>query len=449
MTKHRKSSLNIDKALLEAAEIDKAFEANAKEILAHTMSSEIEEMVRESLEGSMVNEYDEEMDLEVSDESDIDDAGDGDDLTLSLDMDDMDLDGDNEEDLDIDLDLDIDDDADFDLGDDDVETIDLTGSNDTDVITVFKKMGPDDEIEVVQDGDSVDIKDTATGAEYRVELGGGNADMDMDLDLDDTDEFEMDLGDDDMDLDMDLDDDDALGDFDLGGDDDMDYEDEDDEFEMDDDMTEEVVYEIEITDDGDDMSEEDETLEDEDEIEEASRTLGSGRKWGKGGLNKPRSAPRHLNRESVTANSKVIQENKVLKSKLNNISSENNELKGDYNKLVEALKGFRKKLDEVAIFNSNLTYAVRLFTENTTSKDEKFEIIKRFDEVKSLKESKNMYKNLVKEISKTKTPIKESIEDKINETKGSGSKTQISESKVYVHPELAEMKKLWEFNYKY
>ena len=215
-------------------------------------------------------------------------------------------------------------------------------------------------------------------------------------------------------------------------------------------MTEEVVYEIEITEeDEDELSEEDDNeteWEDGKDLEEAPRTMSKlkGRKYGN-----PNPRDGRARRSESVKGSKVIKENKVLKTKLNNIVSENNELKGDYNKLVEALKGFRKKLDEVAVFNSNLTYAVRLFTENTTSKDEKFEIIKRFDEVKSLKESKNMYKNLVKEISKTKAPIKESIEERINETKGSGSKTQISESKVYVHPELASMKKLWEFDYKY
>jgi hypothetical protein len=36
----------IEEALLEAEQIDAAFKSNAKEILSQTMSSEIEEMVR-------------------------------------------------------------------------------------------------------------------------------------------------------------------------------------------------------------------------------------------------------------------------------------------------------------------------------------------------------------------------------------------------------------------
>jgi hypothetical protein len=406
------------------------------------MGSEIEEMVKESLEGSNgLNEEDEDMEeLEVSDDIDADEEGG--EIELDLDMEDME--GDNEEDMDIDLELDVDDESDLDMEMDDIETIDLTGAEDSEVITVFKKMGPEDEIEVVQDGDSVDIKDNETGAEYRVEFGGdsedlgmGEIDMDLDLDMDmddedmdmDTDEIEIDL--DDMDLDMDLD---------------MDDED------MDDDMSESVIYEIEIDEEDymdDDMEYMDEDMDEkeEEEMEEASRTLGAGRRFGRKGLNKPKAAPRHLRQESTRGNSKLIKENKVLKNNISDLESEKEELKEDYNKLVGILKNFRTKLDEVAVFNSNLAHAVSLFTENTTTKQEKIDILKRLDSAKTIKESKSVYRQLKKEVS-NKKPIKESLNDKINETKGSGSKAQISESKVYVHPEIEKMKKLWGYNYK-
>ncbi|NIP31179.1 MAG: hypothetical protein GTN59_11675, partial [Candidatus Dadabacteria bacterium] len=207
MAQKRKSE--IDKVLLEAEEIEKAFEANAKEILTRSMGSEIEEMVKESLEGSMAlnEDDDDDSELEVSG-MDIDADEDGEEIDLDLDLDDESDEDDNEVDLDLDLDVD-DNEADLDV--DDVETIDLTGAEDSDVITVFKKMGPEDEIEVVQDGDSVDIKDIETGAEYRVEFGGGDMDMDMDdMDMEmDMDDMEMDIDDmnidiEDEDFDMDI-----------------------------------------------------------------------------------------------------------------------------------------------------------------------------------------------------------------------------------------------------
>jgi hypothetical protein len=395
MAQTRKSI--IDEAFMEAESIEKAFKANSKEILAHTMGSEIEEMVRESLEGSNglnEDEDEENVDLELDMDSD-DEAGldAGDDLDLEL--------GD-EDDEEIDMDFDLDDEnMDMD-SEEDLEVIDLTAEDDDTVITVFKKMAPEDEIEVTQTDGGVEIKDNETGAEYKIELGGDS---------------EMEMDDEDVDMDFDLDDEDM---------------------EMDDE--EEVVYEVYMDDDME---------EDEEEIEEASRTLGAGRRFGKKGLPKPKAAPRHLNNESKAPKFlKLVNENKVLKNKMSSIVSENETLKEDYNKMVDALKEFRQKLNEVAVFNSNLTYTVRLFTEHSTTKNEKVDIIKRFDEVRSLKESKATYKNLVKEISKTKAPIRESIDNKLNETKSSGSATEITESKVYVDPQIEKMKKLWSYDYK-
>jgi hypothetical protein len=388
----------IEEAFMEAESIERAFEVNSKEILARTMGSEIEKMVKESLEGSNdlhEDEDDEDVELELDMDSDVAGLDAGDDLEL----------GDDEMDMDLDLDLD-----DMDMDSDDFEEIDLTGMDDETVISVFKKMAPEDEIEVVQTAGGVEIKDNETGAEYRIDLGGSEmgGDMDLDLDMDDDMEIELDM-DDDMDLDLDMGDEEG----------------------------EEIEYQIELDDE-------------DDELEEASRTLGSGRRWGRKGLDKPVAAPRHLRTESRNVNppSKLINENKVLKNKISSIMSENETLKEDYNKMVDALKEFRQKLNEVAVFNSNLTYTVRLFTEHSTTKNEKVDIIKRFDDVKSLKESKNVYKSLVKEISKSKSPLKESIDNKLNETKSSGSTTEITESKVYVDPQLKEMKRLWEYKYK-
>jgi hypothetical protein len=398
MAEKRKSI--IDEALLESAQIEKAFEANAKEILTRTMSSEIEDLVKESLGGSRFG---------LTEDEDEEEAG----SEAGMGLDDLDLEDEEEDDADdldlSDLDLDYEDeDSNLDLGlgnledDDEVSINDLTDEEDIEtVINVFKKMSPEDEIEVVQDGDNIDIKDNATGAEYRIELGGNDdTDLDVDFDLEDEDES------------------------------DEEEEYEEDEFEE---MEEGVIYEVVL---------EDETEEvEEGELEEDSRHTMTNRR-------RHNLKPANLKNESISPSTKrVISENKELKNKVSNVQSENEQLKEDYNKMVDALKQFRNKLNEVAVFNSNLTYAVRLFTENTTTKDEKVEIIKRFDDVKSLKESKNVYKQLVKEISK-KEPIKESIEDKFNTTKTSGSATLINESKVYVNPELEKMKKLWDYNYK-
>jgi len=160
------------------------------------------------------------------------------------------------------------------------------------------------------------------------------------------------------------------------------------------------------------------------ETKEASRTLGAGRRFGKMGLPKPKAAPRHLNVESVN------NEIQILRAK--------NE---EYRK---ALNIFRDKLNEVAIFNSNLAYATRLFTEHSTTKQEKINILRRFDSVESLKESKSLYKTMKDELSSQNTTkvVKESIQEKIERTPSSGSAVNLIESKTYENPQFMRMKDL-------
>jgi len=160
------------------------------------------------------------------------------------------------------------------------------------------------------------------------------------------------------------------------------------------------------------------------ETKEASRTLGSGKRWGRKGLNKPKAAPRHLKVESVDSS-----ELQILREK--------NE---EYRK---ALNVFRNKLNEVAVFNSNLAYATRLFTEHSTSKQEKINILKRFDGVETIKESKNLYKTIKDELSTVQgQPMNESIERKIESAPATGSAVNLIESKTYENPQFLRMKDL-------
>jgi hypothetical protein len=108
----------------------------------------------------------------------------------------------------------------------------------------------------------------------------------------------------------------------------------------------------------------------------------------------------------------------------------------------KALNMFRDKLNEVAIFNSNLAYATRLFTEHSTSKQEKINILRRFDSAESLKESKALYKNIKDElhIDNSKKFVNESIERVIEKTPQSGSAVNLIESKTYENPQFLRMK---------
>ena len=122
------------------------------------------------------------------------------------------------------------------------------------------------------------------------------------------------------------------------------------------------------------------------------------------------------------------------------------ELRTKNNEYRKALDLFRTKLNEVAVFNSNLAYATRLFTEHSTTKQEKINILRRFDDVETLKESKNLYRVVKSELSNNSltesVSLNESIERTVNKTASSGSAASLIESKTYENPQFLRMKDL-------
>ena len=160
------------------------------------------------------------------------------------------------------------------------------------------------------------------------------------------------------------------------------------------------------------------------EAKEASRVKGNGSDFRKGGLPKQRA--------HSSANTAIKENQKELQ-----VLREKNE---EYRK---ALNVFRNKLNEVAVFNSNLAYATRLFTEHTTTKQEKINILRRFDSVETIKESKNLYQSVKQELSGNNSkPITESIERTIDKSPSTGSAINLIESKTYENPQFLRMKDL-------
>ena len=315
--------------------------------------SEIKLSVDLNVEGS--DEEMEEMPAEAGEDSEESEL-----MDLEIDLDALAGDDDEEVELDVaTLPMELD------MGDE--EELDLTGASDEEVIAVFKKMSDEDEVEVVKDADGIHLTDNETGAEYYIKEQHELDDVEEGYDLDE--------------------DEDGL--CEGCGKDSM-YEDED------------VMYEIELEEDDKygqgsheyrrhnvdgvekrsgegpevdghrhfkDYMEETLDLDEEDGIEEdlmkRHQSTGyqrySGAKAGSdqaspyGGVSesKKRRTPKNVQRVSE---SKIMKEYKELKSK-------NEEYKG-------ALKVFKNKLNEVALFNTNLAYVNRLFTEHSTTKSE-------------------------------------------------------------------------------
>jgi hypothetical protein len=303
----------------------------------------------------------------------------------------------------------------------------------TDLLKVFSAMGEEDGIIVVKDeSGNIKLTDNNKNSEYLIQTNGtGNNEMPMSTETNEGVLYELSY--------------------------EVDEEDDDDEKDFEDDKdgeTEEgVVYELEIEEafkpkgnvgkmkfkypsklkrgvtETEDLEEESEwkEMDEKGEMEttESARTMGKGRSHGRKGLDKPRTYASHVKLESVN------QEMNLLREK-------NEEYK-------KALDFFRNKLNEVAVFNSNLAYSTRLFTEHTTTKQEKINILRRFDSVESLKESKSLYKTIKSELdseSSNKGVFTESIERKVTKTPQNGSATNLIESKTYENPQFMRMKDL-------
>lgn len=454
----------IEEALLEAKSLEDALKANTKEMLASHMKEEIETIV----ESSLKEQEDEELEIDVEvgspDENeeelpaeidlDVDDVAGEDELSLDLDAEIADEEGGEESEFDLDLDLppegveldlppedgelDIDvAELPMDLGGDE---IDLTRSPDEDVIKVFKAMGDDDEVEVIRDEDGIHLTDNETGAEYYIkeseELEEGEDGMCEGCGSQHEEEtiYEIEL---------DEDSEEALSeDEDEDGDLDEMWGAGEDEYKRRDGRKIGDVgghykdYESPFT-------EEDEYIE-EDKIQrhqkrgyqrKSGAKVGSNQAspYGVGRRSESRKPRRPISERRKTpknvskvADSKIMKEYKELKSK-------NKEYKG-------ALKVFKDKLNEVALFNTNLAYVNRLFTEHSTTKKEKMNILKRFDEADSIKGSKSIYKSVKTELD-NKIPITKSVGNKVNKTVKS-SASDLNESTAYVDPQIEAIKDL-------
>jgi hypothetical protein len=407
----------LEEALLQVSQLEEAVKNNAKEILASTMKQEIDELVRESMEEPQIEEADDneevmetaeevseetteveesELEEQFEEEDEDDDEDDSEESEDEMDGDmemgpEMDSEEGGMEDIDMPmLDLPSLDDE----GDED-EVIDMTGASDEEILKVFKAMGDEDGIIVSQDEDgTVHLEDGDD--EYRIEVNES--------------EESEEVAEEEVEESM--------------------------EDELSEESDEEVVYEIEI-DETEEAEEEvaeevteteeeevsEEEIEDEEEapeadMEEASRTHAADARVPSNQGKKYKAGRADLSEEKFAA-----------------LEAKNTEL-------TEALKVFRDKLNEVGVFNANLAYATRLFTEHTTTKQEKLNILKRFDGIESLKESKALYNSIKNELTASDNKLTETVVNKISSSPQSGSSEKLVESKTYENPQIRRIKEM-------
>ena len=461
----------LEQALLEAQQLEEAVKSNAKEILAATMKQEIEELVKESLNEQEEDDFVGTSEEEVSVEFDDDDFDDeeyedqeeeelmipaGEEAMVSMEM------------------------------DTDEPTLDLTQASDEEVMKVFKAMGAEDGIVVTQDGDTIELEDQGTGTEYKIELAESKFKNNL-LINEGYDNDSMEYVDDEEIMEMEKD-------FEEGWKKGMSEMKMKDMYEME--MDDEPIYEISLEDEMA-MDEEDMDIEELQEMEdmsyeemeegrnwggnkddyhremgadghrhrmgdvgggkygkgghykdyemksdqemgEASRTYGFGSKSGRGlrkGFTNNRNLDFPINESSRESINKILKTAKQLQTENQHFRQKNKEYR-------QALKVFRDKLNEVAVFNANLAYSTKLFTEHTTTKKEKVNILRRFDGVKTLNESKNLFNTLNSEFNSKVNKLNESVQKTITKTPSGGSSVNLIESKTYESPQITRMREI-------
>ena len=154
-----------------------------------------------------------------------------------------------------------------------------------------------------------------------------------------------------------------------------------------------------------------------------------------------RRTPRTSIRQLKESYNNVVKDLTINKKHLGALKVENTKFKQKNKEYKNALGLFKQKINEVAVFNANLAYATKLFTENTTTKKEKINIIRRFDGATTLKESKSLYLNLNKEFKSKGGVVSESVKAKITKSPSRGS-SKLLESKTYENPQIARMKEI-------
>ena len=375
----------LEQALLQVNTLEEAVKQNAKGILSSVMKQELNELLKESEEEEEVANEEKAMEPTEEESEDMSEQPDSDNEDDAENADDEEMPSINDEPS-----KDIDDESpemdDMPSMDDmpaDDDMLDMTNASDEEVLKVFKAMSDEDGIVVKKDGNNIELKDEDD--EYIIKL-----------DESEEEEEEMEVS-----------------------------EDWNEEESMDDvaeGEEEETVYEIELDDEED--SEEEVSEDDSMEVEatEAART-----KW-------------NIHGDKNEANRAGLKSKKVfaagaINEEVDNLKKQNAEYK-------KALVLFKEKLNEVAVFNANLAYATRLFTEHSTTKQEKLNILKRFDSISTINESKNLYNSIKAELD-TKKPVTESVVEKIaNTPSSSSSQEMLAESKAYENPQFRRMKDL-------
>lgn len=391
MAENKKSIL--EETLAEINEMKLALEENSQYMMRSTLKEELNSLLDDSVDNVNEAEEDEEDNDEAEDLNPDEDSNaevpeePADDSVI----DDM---GDAEADSTLDAEVQPDETLDQDVPaeeipidtmvpdmDDSEEIEDLRGMSSDEVLSVFKKMGPEDQVVVVKDEDGIHLKDGEN--EYVIKTGGAEEAPEVDDDM--------------VSGNVAIDESESAEEA-------IEPEEESEE--------EDVVFEIEIPDEG---------------KEEENAKIAE------------------LNEQLIRTRRKLaeaVAKSKELNDDVNQMKSVISDYKLNEGEYKEAISVLKTQLQEVAVFTSNLTYAVKLITENSTTRAEKKQILERFDKASNLNESRLTYESLVAELTSNRKPAVETVQKIIEGTQLASGASKINERPVYQNQQFNRIQEL-------
>jgi hypothetical protein len=399
----------LEQALLQVQTLEEAVKQNAKGILASTMKQELNDLLREQAEEEEVTTPEDEEQGVTDDESGDEETSINDEPAVEdeetadePESDESDEEGEEggedefgaEDEIPSDDEMSADDEE---PSDDDV--VDMTTASDDEVLKVFKAMKPEDGIVVKKEGDKISLN--VDDQEYIIKLDDEDgASDDMGLNLSESEEEEEEDG---------------------------------------------TIYEISLDEEeialDKELGESEEEEEEEGEKSEKVSSKVSSKSVESKKVEAAESAQTFAYHKKGNGGTQFKAGSQGKNEKKGGINEEVETLKKQNAEYKKALVLFKEKLNEVAVFNANLAYATRLFTEHSTTKQEKMNILKRFDSISTIQEAKNLYSSIKTELD-TKKPMTESVVEKITSTPQTSSTEVLSEAKAYENPQFRRMKDL-------
>lgn len=451
-TTNKNKKKTVSEALLEMDKVSKAIKEESKSTLSSLLSEAVKDYLKEEIGTEDEEEKDEE-DYTIEDDA-TETESDDETATESEDSDEFDVESDDE------------DMEDSEEGDDewseledykvDDETYDLTTGEkgDETLVKVYKLLKDDDQVVVKREGDSLSLSDSETGAEYVIELGCDDEceveDVDYEFEYDD--EGAEDYNNNDEEENNVMEGRDMVFEIDLGYTDN--YQDKDPIQGLSNDEPsksgkswhkgvptgtkkpwagkgssapfekktscneEELLTDIAV----DDLTGNNTNIPSTPLPEATNVTLANRRKMTKSHSMQQKDYPQNAHVDSKNG------EYKALEEMVKKLQKENKEMKA----MIPQIK---KAMNESVIVNVKLGRIVKLLSENATTKKEKVDIINRFEEAKSISETKALYESIKRELnnsSSKKTPMFENTGVK-------AEKPQVVETTVYQSNDLKEM----------